>query len=163
MDDILQRHQRFPREMTSKKQGQKFHTDDWWNLLQPIRSTTQVWVVTCHQYGISALVSQTSFHRKTVGVVAKCHLFSQATPKGVISQGYYFFRSILYWSHYLVPFPIHKMQWWIQGRGPGARPGPPYFSTKMRPEGLKKMFFSTTPPPPPPLIWRSGSATEMFL
>ena len=31
------------------------------NLIQPIRSTTQIWVVTCHQYGISALVSQTSF------------------------------------------------------------------------------------------------------
>ena len=38
---------------------------DWWcrlgNLLQPIRSTIQIWVVTRHQYGISALVSQTSF------------------------------------------------------------------------------------------------------
>ena len=31
------------------------------NLLQPIKSTTQIWVVTRHQYGISALVSQTSF------------------------------------------------------------------------------------------------------
>ena len=31
------------------------------NLLQPIRSTTQICVVTRHQYGISALVSQTSF------------------------------------------------------------------------------------------------------
>ena len=41
---------------------------DWlcrlWNLLQPIRSTTQIWVVTRHQYGISALVSQTSFAEK---------------------------------------------------------------------------------------------------
>ena len=27
------------------------------NLLQPIGSTTQIWVVTRHQYGISALVS----------------------------------------------------------------------------------------------------------
>ena len=27
-----------------------------------IRSTTQFWVVTCHQYGISTLVSQTAFH-----------------------------------------------------------------------------------------------------
>ena len=36
------------------------------------------WVVT-HQYGISVLVSQTSFHGETVGGVAKCHLFSQAT------------------------------------------------------------------------------------
>ena len=28
------------------------------NFLQPIRSTTQIWVVTRHQYGISAFVSQ---------------------------------------------------------------------------------------------------------
>ena len=37
------------------------------------------WVVTCHQYEISALVSQMSFHGETVGGVAKCRLFSQAT------------------------------------------------------------------------------------
>ena len=37
------------------------------------------WVVTHHQYGISALVSQTSFHGETVGGIVKCHLFSQAT------------------------------------------------------------------------------------
>ena len=37
------------------------------------------WVVTHHQYGISALVSQTSFHGETVGGIMKCHLFSQAT------------------------------------------------------------------------------------
>ena len=48
-------------------------------LLQPIRSTTQVWVVTRYQDGISALVSQTSFRGKTIGNVAKCLLFSQAT------------------------------------------------------------------------------------
>ncbi|CAH3195479.1 unnamed protein product [Porites evermanni] len=30
------------------------------NLLQPIRSITQIWIVTRHQHGISALVSQTS-------------------------------------------------------------------------------------------------------
>ena len=29
-----------------------------------ISSTTQFWVVTCHQYGISALVSQTRFTAK---------------------------------------------------------------------------------------------------
>ena len=33
------------------------------NLFQPIRSTTQIWIVTRHQYGISALLSQTSFRR----------------------------------------------------------------------------------------------------
>ena len=34
-------------------------------LVHPIRSTTQIWVVTCHQYGISAFVSQTSFGGET--------------------------------------------------------------------------------------------------
>ena len=43
-----------------------------------IRSTTQIWVVTHHQYGISALVSQTSFGGETSGSVAKFQLFSQA-------------------------------------------------------------------------------------
>ena len=38
------------------------------NLIRPIRSTTQIWVVTHYQYGISALVSS----------VAKCRLLSQA-------------------------------------------------------------------------------------
>ena len=37
------------------------------------------------------------------------------------------------------------LQWRIQGRGPGARV-PPYFSTKMRPEGQKKIFLETEPP-----------------
>ena len=32
---------------------------------RPIRSTTQIWVVARHQYGISALVSQTSFGGET--------------------------------------------------------------------------------------------------
>ena len=48
------------------------------NLIQPIRSTAQVWVVTRHQYGISALVSQTSFGGETSGSFAKCRLFSKA-------------------------------------------------------------------------------------
>jgi len=49
---------------------------DWKKiLLQPIRSTTQIWVVTRHQYGISALVSQTSFGEETNGGIAKCRLF----------------------------------------------------------------------------------------
>ena len=49
------------------------------NLIQPIRSTTQIWVMTRHQYGTSALVSQTSFGGETSGSVAKYRLFSQAT------------------------------------------------------------------------------------
>ena len=49
------------------------------NLIQPISTTTQIWVVTRHQYGISALVSKTSFGWETSGSVARCRLFSQAT------------------------------------------------------------------------------------
>ena len=44
---------------------------------QPIRSTTQIWVVTRHQHGISALVSQTSFGGETSGGVARGWLFSR--------------------------------------------------------------------------------------
>ena len=56
---------------------------DWLNQIshaaRSIRSTTQIWVVTRHQYGISALVPQTSFGGKTSGSVAKCRLISQAS------------------------------------------------------------------------------------
>ena len=44
-----------------------------------IRSTTQIWVLRRHQYGIFVLVSQTSFGGKTSDGVAKCRLFSQAS------------------------------------------------------------------------------------
>ena len=63
---------------------------DWscrlWNLLQPIRSITQIWVVTRRQYGISALVSQTSFRGESVRGIAKGRHFSQAdiTPFEII-------------------------------------------------------------------------------
>ena len=49
------------------------------NLLQPIRSTSQIWVVTHRQYGISVLVSLMSFRRETSGCIAKCPLFSQVS------------------------------------------------------------------------------------
>ena len=56
---------------------------DWLNQIchaaRPIRSTTQILVVTRHQYGISALVSQTSFGGETSGSVAKFRLISQAS------------------------------------------------------------------------------------
>ena len=56
-------------------------TSDWLRQIshaaRPIRSTTKIWVVTDHQYGISSLVSQTSFRRETGGGIVKCQLFSQ--------------------------------------------------------------------------------------
>ena len=45
---------------------------------RPIKSATQIWVATSFQYGIPALVSQTSFREETSGGVAKCELFTQA-------------------------------------------------------------------------------------
>ena len=51
-----------------------------------IRSTTQISAVTRHQYGISALVSQTPFGGETSGSVAQCRLFSQAIPRGTHKQ-----------------------------------------------------------------------------
>ena len=38
------------------------------NLLQPIRSTPQIWVVMHHQFWISVLVSQTWFHGETMSM-----------------------------------------------------------------------------------------------
>ena len=73
-----------PREMTSEKREQKFHTVDasclrsglcFWLVeanfvvTRPIRSTSHLCVVQRHQYGISALASQPSF---SCGGVAKC-------------------------------------------------------------------------------------------
>ena len=43
------------------------------------RSTTTIWLVMCHQYEISALVSQTSFRGETTGGIAKCQHFAKAT------------------------------------------------------------------------------------
>ena len=87
--DIWRPYHCFLRQMTSEKRAQKFHTDDAslnrsgcrvGNLIQPIRSTTQIWEVTRHQYRISALVSQKSFGRETSGSVGKSRLFPQAKP-----------------------------------------------------------------------------------
>ena len=56
---------------------------DWLHISNFPRGTTNqkhypIWVVTRHQYGISAHVSQTSFRGETSGGIAKCRLFSQA-------------------------------------------------------------------------------------
>ena len=56
---------------------------DWLNQIshaaRPIG--TQIWAVTRDQYGMSALVPQTSFGGETSGSVAKGRLFSQAALK----------------------------------------------------------------------------------
>ena len=77
--------------MTCEKRLQILHTDhmslsrpsstsDWLcqeeNLLQPISSTTQILVVTRHQYGISSHYPQTSFRGEKSGDVTKSRLFT---------------------------------------------------------------------------------------
>ena len=72
--------------MTSEERAQKFHlmtchclgldsASDWLRqisvMARPIRSPTQIWVVTRHQYGISALVPQTSFRGESSGGIDK--------------------------------------------------------------------------------------------
>ena len=68
--------------MMSEKRLQKFHTYDV-SLsgsgrseanFQPIRSTTQIWEVWYHQYGISALICQMLFCVETSSGVAKIML-----------------------------------------------------------------------------------------
>ena len=98
--------------MTSEKRAQKFYTDDaslprsrlcFWLVKSNFprvttkRSTTQIWVVTRHQYSISALVSQTLFGVETSGSAAKCRMSSQDMTRDVlwsarkIDENYFFF------------------------------------------------------------------------
>ena len=53
-----------------------------------------------HQYGISALASQTSFHRESSDDIAKCWLFSQANSKAIpaISLVYKFIQVFFVWK-----------------------------------------------------------------
>ena len=57
-------------------------TSDW-SCREQIRSTIQIWSVTRHQYGISALSRRSSdvISRETSDGVTKCQLFSQAKTK----------------------------------------------------------------------------------
>ena len=48
------------------------------SFIQPIRSTTKIWVVLHHQYGISAFVTQMSICEGSSGDLGKHRLFSQA-------------------------------------------------------------------------------------
>ena len=90
--------------MTSEKQRQKFHTDDtslprsgkcfssdWLkqisHVARPIKSTTQIFVVTRHRNGISALVLRRHLKGETSDGVVKCRLFSQAGLKLLNSVG----------------------------------------------------------------------------
>ena len=66
-------------------------------LIQPMRSTTQIWVVMRHQYGISLLISQTSFGGETSG-------------KLMLQIFGCFLR--LFWVGFSWPHHSKKVDWW---------------------------------------------------
>ena len=53
-------------------------TSDWLKQISGTTNQKHIWVVTRHQYVISALVFLTSFCGETTVGVSKCRLFSQA-------------------------------------------------------------------------------------
>ena len=59
------------------------YASDWLKQIsyavQPIRASTQIWVVTSHQYEIPVRVPRTSFCGGISGGIANCQLFPQAT------------------------------------------------------------------------------------
>ena len=72
-------------------------------MLQPIRSTTQISVVTRHQYGISALVLQTSFREEIGGDVANVRCFLRLC---LVCDDKYSACSVLLSSAMLSPSPV---------------------------------------------------------
>ena len=109
-------HHWFHRKMMSVKRVQKFRTYDmsiprsgsaFWLVeanFQPIRPTTQIWVVKGHQYGIFVLISQTSFRRETSCGLVKCRLFSQA----VIRKDGNDYMNVLLTVRMTSILPLHK-------------------------------------------------------
>ena len=86
--DILRRHHWFPRNDVWETSAEIPY---WWRVTKQIwvidwscrfnqseALNTQLWVVTRHKHGISALVSQTSLCVETSCGVTKCRLFSLA-------------------------------------------------------------------------------------
>ena len=67
------------------------------NLIQPVRSTTQIWVVTRHQYGISSLVSHTSFGEETSGSVFSGYLMFRSLEILSESQVWFLYKAFYKW------------------------------------------------------------------
>ena len=81
--DISWSYHWFPWEMTSNCRQCHYpdldSTSDWLKQIslvaQPIKTTTQIWVVTHYQHVISALILQKSFCEQAIGGIAKYALF----------------------------------------------------------------------------------------
>ena len=101
------------------KWTQKLHTDDMslakiWQVLLigvmqiflepwPIRSTTQIWVVMHHQYGVSAPFPQVSFYGETSTGIAKCWLIYQPNQRAKCLQYFDFLNFLISVTSFLAP------------------------------------------------------------
>ena len=129
--DISRGHNWFSREMTSEEQARNSilmtrHYPDlssasYWLkqiplVARPIRSATQIWVVTRHQNGISALVPQTSFPRETRGGVAfECRFFSQAIDLIMPFKG--LLQNTISWKLWLAQVDhLSRLRFWLAER-----------------------------------------------
>ena len=81
---------------------------DWLNdlshMARPIRSTTHLWVVIRHQYGISALVPDVICGKKTVVAPRNVSYFLRLDSRLKIKTGVYFFNK--YWLFQLTKVRI---------------------------------------------------------
>ena len=59
---------------------------DWLKKIFLAARLMRIWVVTRHQYGISAIGPKMSFRRETSSDVMKCRLFSQDTQVNNLKQ-----------------------------------------------------------------------------
>ena len=59
---------------------------DWLKKIFLAARPMRIWIVTRHQYGISAIGPKTSFRRETSSDVMKCRLFSQDTQVNNLKQ-----------------------------------------------------------------------------
>ena len=65
----------------------------------PIESTTNIWVVTRHQYEISAVVSQTSFHGETNGASRNVGCFLKLCWSQSNEEAFEHKLYVLWWTH----------------------------------------------------------------
>ena len=76
---------------------------------QPIRITTQIQVVTHHQYGRFVLVPETSFHRETRAGIAKYCLFSQPIWLQLVNK---FSTKSVFFYIYLLGLVCNTKKYW---------------------------------------------------
>ena len=97
--------------------------------VQPIRSTTQIWGVTCQQYGISLAVPQMWFCRESSIAIVKWRLFSQGTPclvncafdMGILCLPHTWQLTTQLVVYLFMPEPYTRQIFWFGWKGPNIK------------------------------------------